>query len=189
MKLTRINYLIIAFFLAITASCTDINESRQLEQIEAMNKSIDSIQEAMKNNPLDSGVHYATMAEEVEYRIRNNYFSDTINMELGRKMDKYKVMRRKFKPLRFSYKNVLKGCDEIKESLRQLKHDIENGDGERQKYDEFLNFEQEKVEQMKALSYEYAELKKTTLETYFELHDELKAFSFELEKKALAGKK
>lgn len=189
MKLTRINYLLIACFLILAGACTDINETRQMDQIASMNKTIDSIQVAMQANQLDSGVQYAAMAEEVEYRIRNNYFSDTINVELGRKMDKYKVMRRKFKPLRFSYKNVLKGCDEVRESLRQLKHDIENGDGERQKYDEFLGFEQEKVNQMLALSAEYASLKIETLKTFEELHEELKAFSFQLEKKARTGKK
>lgn len=189
MKFTRINYLFIAAFLLLTAACTDMNETRQLDQIQAMNTSLDSIETAMKANQLDSGVQYAAMAEEVEYRIRNNYFSDTINVALGRKMDAYKVMRRKFKPLRFSYKNILKGCEEVHESLRQLKHDIQNGDGERQKYDEFLGFEQDKVNQLLGLSSEYADLKAKTLQTYDELHEELKAFSFELEKKALAGKK
>jgi len=175
--------------LLVLSACTDVQKPRQLATIEALNHSLDSIKTVITENRLDSALQYSQMAQGVELRIKNHYFADTIDLELGKKMDAYKVMRRKFQPLGMDYTNILKGTEEIKESLRELKHDIENGDGNRDKYDEYILFEKAKFDQINALCSDYVNTRNETMATFNQLHRELNAFSFELVKKAEAKKK
>jgi hypothetical protein len=72
------------------------------------------------------------------------------------------------------------GSDELIESLRQLRHDIENGDGDRAKYQEFLDYEKSKFEQLEVLSKEYLETKEFGVSAYKELHKEIEDFSWKL---------
>jgi septation ring formation regulator EzrA len=175
--------------LLVISACTDVQKPRQLKTIKALNHSLDSIKTVITANRLDSAHHYSQISQGVELRIKNHYFADTINLALGQKMDAYKVMRRKFNPLGMDYTNILKGAEEIKESLRELKHDIENGDGNRDKYDEYILFEKGKFEQINALCKDYVSTRNETMATFNQLHNELNAFSFELVKKAEAKKK
>lgn len=182
-------FLILTLGLLGFSACSDVKRGEQLAKINQLNASLDSIKLLVESNPLDSANLYAQISHDVELRIKNNYFADTINMVLGKKMDAYKVMRRKWAPLGYDYRNLLQGVKETKESLRQLKHDIENGDGDRSKYDEFLSFETEKVNQLKALAEQYIDTRRETYDTFHTLHEELNQFSIELLKKAEASKK
>ena len=165
-------------------SCSDIHKPAQLEKISTLNATLDSLHKVVLVNQLDSANSYSLLSHDVELRIKNNYFADTIDMELGKKMDAYKVMRRKWSPLGYEYRNLLKGIAETKESLRQLKHDIDNGDGSREKYDQYLAFESSKVEQLNLLSDQYVTTRAQTFKTFHDLHEELDAFSRELVRKA-----
>ncbi|MBU2020336.1 MAG: hypothetical protein KJ941_11880 [Bacteroidetes bacterium] len=184
MKLFFLFIIIIVF-----TACTDLQKPKQLQAIQSMNKTLDSIQKVVTSNPLDSANEYSILSQGVELRIKNNYFADTINMELGKKMDAYKVMRRKWAPLGYDYRNLLAGVTETKESLRQLKHDIDNGDGDRGKYNGFISFEKSKVDQLNELSKQYIDSRAETFKTFNELHQELDAFSQELVKRAEAKRK
>jgi hypothetical protein len=180
------------FFFACLLSlsaCTDIQKPKQLSTIETLNSTLDSIQKVVSANPLDSANEYSQLSQGVELRIKNNYFADTIDMELGRKMDAYKVMRRKWASLGYDFRNIVAGVAETKESLRQLKHDIDNGDGDRGKYDEYISFEKTKVEQLNELSNQYIETRTQTFNTFNQLHKELDTFSRVLVKRAEAKRK
>ncbi|MDG1333007.1 MAG: hypothetical protein P8P74_11805 [Crocinitomicaceae bacterium] len=165
------------------SSCMDLKTSEQLETIESMNQTIDSLEIVFNENKLDSVAKVSLSAYGVENRIKNNYNSDTINMELGRKMDAFKVMRRNFKPMGKALTTIPATIDEERAKLKELKTDIENGNNEREKYDEFITFEQDKVDQLKTLVSEYVEIKNTSMKTYNELYTELNDFSMSLLKK------
>lgn len=161
----------------------DLKTSQQLETIEAMNQTIDSLETVFNENKLDSVAKISLNAYGVENRIKKNYVSDTINLELGRKMDAFKVMRRNLKPLGKSLTIVPTSIEEERQKLKELKTDIENGDGKREKYAEYISFEQDKVNQLKTLVTEYIEIKNSSLTTYNELYKELNDFSMSLLKK------
>lgn len=171
--------IILLSFLVLT-SCSDVKKSGQLASIDEMSKKLESIKAEIEANKVDSASHISVEARETELRIKNNYFKDTVDLEFGVKMDRHKNMRRAMGKMDQKYQNVITGCNEVIESLRQLKHDIENGDGDRGKYDEYLNFEKSKFEQVEVLSKEYMESKQLAVDTYNELFKEIEEFSYRL---------
>lgn len=178
MSLTK--FALASFALCIMFACTDMNKSNQLKSIENMHKSLDSISTVLKTNEIDTIAALQIAANGVELRIKTYYKADTIDMAFGKKMDAYKVMRRTFSPLGRMYNTIKKGAEEQKLTLNNLKADIENGDGERDKYDEYISFEENKVNQLRVLLKDYVDQKTKTMKTFHELHDELNAYSLKL---------
>lgn len=161
-------------------SCSDVKKSSQLATIDEMNQNLQSIKQEVIDNKVDSARIYSDQAREIEVRIKSNYFMDTIDMTFGSKMDRFKLMRKAFGKMEGKYTNVISGCDELLESLRELRHDVENGDGDRAKYAEYINYEKSKFEQIEYLSKEYLESKNKNMTTYEELHKEIEDFSWKL---------
>ncbi|MFM7667726.1 MAG: hypothetical protein ACKO7D_06005 [Bacteroidota bacterium] len=174
------HFLLILSLLILVYSCSDINKNKRIERISAMEKTLDSIEKIMNTNKIDSLADMQLAAQGVELRIKNNYKLDTINLEFGKKMDEYKRMRRAIPKLKGNWDKVKKGIGEMRKSLKNLKTDIENNSGKREKYDEYLKFEQNKLNQLCLLSNECQKGQKKILESYMKLHPELYQFSMEL---------
>ncbi len=168
------------FCVLFLTSCIDLETSEQLEKIESMNQTIDSVETVFSEHKLDSLSTISKNAYGVENRIKNNYHSDTINIEFGRKMDAFKVMRRSISPLSKALTVIPKSIDEERNKLIELKADIENGNGKREKYAEFISFEEEKVSQLRSLLADYIETKEACVKTYGDYYQELNEFSLSL---------
>lgn len=175
----------VLFLLAFGSliSCSDLKKEKYLQSIEDMNQTIDSMENVLFNNEIDTLAALGVAANTVELRIKNNYYADTIDMELGKKMDAYKVMRRSLGPLGRDFSTIKKGIIIERETLTSLKSDIENGNGDRAKYEEYVKFEEDKVYKLRKLLEAYVNEKTKTMDTFHELHDELDAFSRSLLKK------
>ncbi|MCH2223936.1 MAG: hypothetical protein MK066_04135 [Crocinitomicaceae bacterium] len=169
--------------LLVFTSCADLEKSAQLERISALETSLDSIQTTFNEFKIDSISSMSLQAYAVENRIKTYYVCDTINMALGRKMDAYKVMRKKFTPMGKGGTAITKGIEEERIKLTSLATDIKNGSGKRNKYNEYIDFEKEKVSQIRSLLNEYMENREYCLKTFDELHEELETFSLELRDK------
>lgn len=176
-------HLLIVLSAFALYSCADLEKGKQFESIDKMNTTLDSIQTVLFENEIDTIAALGIAANSVELRIKNNYYADTIDMALGKKMDAYKVMRRSLGPLGRSFSVIKNGVTTEKDVLKNLKSDIENGYGERKKYNEYLQFEEGKVDQLRTLLKDYVSQKDKTMKTFLELHDELNTFSLELLKK------
>jgi hypothetical protein len=163
-----------------------------------METSLDSIQKVLDENKIDTLAGLRIAANAVETRIKNYYFSDTIDVELGKKMDRYKQIRKaidteseegetgeeeegeaKFQTIGKGFSMISQGIKAERKSLSQLKSDIENGYGKRDKYNEYVSFEQEKVRQLHVLLDEYVKLKVETTKAFNEIHQDLLDFSME----------
>ena len=105
---------------------------------------------------------------------------DTIDLVLGKKMDAYKIMRRSLKPLGKQNIQLKQAIREEQKSLKDLKTDIENGSGSRDKYESYILFEKNKITQLQTLLDEYLRQKQETFATYRELHSELNQLSLVL---------
>ena len=171
---------IICLAFLVLASCSDVKKSSQLNSIDEMSTKIENIKAETLENKVDSAQHISREARETELRIKNNYFMDTIDLGFGTKMDQHKNMRRAMGKIDKMYANLIAGCDEVTESLRQLRHDIEKGDGDRAKYEEYISFEKEKFDQVVILSDEYLQTKKFAVEKYQSLAKEIEDFSWKL---------
>ncbi len=161
-------------------SCSDLNKKDQLTKIDEMNESLDSIKTVLLENKIDTIAQLMFAASQVEQRIKTNYVSDTINMELAKKMNAFKVSRKRLRPLGKSYNEINHGVNEEKEALRLLRSDIENGSGERSKYDDYVMFEASKVHQLRMLLKDYVSSKSKTMRELHKLYPEMNEFSLSL---------
>ncbi len=161
-------------------SCSDLNKKDQLTKIDEMNESLDSITTVLLENKIDTIAQLMFAASQVEQRIKTNYVSDTINMELAKKMNAFKVSRKRLRPLGKSYNEINHGVNEEKEALRLLRSDIENGSGERNKYDDYVMFEASKVHQLRMLLKDYVSSKSKTMRELHKLYPEMNEFSLSL---------
>lgn len=172
--------LFLCFSVLVLAACSDLQKQEQIKVIDQLSKSVDSIQKIVLKNEIDSIVYRKTATQDVELRIKQNFYSDTLNLAFGKKMDAYKVMRRKFGPLSRSYTALKTGTADELITLSHLKNDINSGSGERNKYAEFIQFEKNKVNQLAIILTDYLKEKEKTLNVYNQLHPELLAFSLAL---------
>ena len=169
-------------FLAVTlfTSCSDIEKTNRLDKIDKMLRGLDSIKIQLKKEKIDTLAEMQLAAQGVELRIKQNFKSDTIDLEFGKKMDQYKRMRRAMPKLRNNLVKLEKGIVELSKSLSLLKKDIENNSGIREKYDEYIKFEKNKFDQISILFKDFQTNQKKIIESYSELHLELYNFSMQL---------
>lgn len=174
-------FALILIVLSLSA-CHDVNKQKQLEKIDSMLAKVDSIEQVYNKQQADT-ISVARIIFDItttELRIKNNYEADTINKDLGHKMDQYKLARKRLKPMGKVASQIMLGTKEEREALKNLRKDVSEGAGDRSKYDKYINFEHNKVKQLSVLLKDFVETKEKCIQTYEELHPELEAFSMSL---------
>jgi hypothetical protein len=195
---------ILLVFTLLFASCGDLDKPKHLKAIANMEESIDSMHTALKENRLDTLAGIQIAANALLTRFKTYYVTDTIDMELGKKMHQFKRIMKSIKPKkgRGANKNtksseiiitdrsigngfaiVHNGLKAEEETLIALKRDIENGNGRRDKYAEYIKFEQQKVFQLQQLLKVYVDHKNKTIKDFNEIYTELNAYSLKLMEK------
>jgi predicted metal-dependent phosphoesterase TrpH len=186
--------LILLFFLF---SCNDNKKAEFVSSVEKLEQKIDSIETQLVKNQIDTLVGLRTAANTLEIRIRQFYNADSINYDLDKKMNAFKVIRRSFDPetdgggeveseemekamIGRSYTVIKTGITSEREALKRLKDDIQNNNGDREKYQEYIDFETNKVYQLERLLTEYVTQKKKVMKRFYELYNDLNAFSLKL---------
>lgn len=161
--------------------CKDQEKSSYLEEIEVMTTKLDSLDTIAKNQKADSIPRIVRTIEETIGRVKKNYIADTIDLELAAMMNSYKDAQ---KSLSSNTGNLAKAKDaipEVKEKLEHLKHDIENGVGDREKYQEYINFEGSKIQEIESILEYYIETNKKYLEQFKNAHPKVTNFADSLE--------
>jgi hypothetical protein len=200
---------IFSFFIlfAVTllfASCGDLDKPKHLKAIAKMEESIDSMHIVLKENRLDTLAGIQIAANALLTRFKTYYVTDTIDMELGKKMNQFKRVMKSIKPKKGrgaktstesneiiiadrsignGFAVVHSGLKAEEQTLTDLKKDIENGNGRRDKYAEYIKFEQQKVFQLQQLLKAYVDHKNKTIKDFNEIYGELNAFSLKLMEK------
>ena len=75
------------------------------------------------------------------------------------------------------YLKVKEGIKEEKRVLKQLRKDINEGRGERNRYAEYIRFERQKVSQLSSLTTEFLRTKEQFFKDYALLYPPIEAFS------------
>jgi hypothetical protein len=168
-------------FVTLLFSCQDKKKEQQLEKVVGLINTTDSIRTIFIENRNDSLMYYIQQVMDVEFRIRRSYNSDTIDVELSKKMNAYKMVRKKLKPILKNNAKMETGTLEELATLKKLKSDIENGAGNRSKYETYIAHEQNKVNQLKLVLNEIIETQEKEIKVFNDLHKELYEFSMQLE--------
>jgi chromosome segregation ATPase len=174
------------FFLMLAVllgSCKDAEKEGYLAEIETMNLHLDSLWTNVENNNIDSLRAVSGTIEQVISKVQKNYFPDSIDTEIAGMMNLYKGIKKSMERNSGNLAKAKLAIPEIKETLGNLKQDIENGAGNRDQYAENIEYERGKVNQVTELLSFYFKARNESLKTYHEIHPKVVAFADDLEKK------
>jgi len=170
-------FILLLFVSVLTFACVDFNRDQLLRKVAKMNQHLLDLEGKLKDPRMNDVSTIKVNTMQTELRVKQNLHLDTINMELAKKLDAYKVMRRSIKPMLQQYLNVKQGIEEEKRVLKQLRKDINEGRGERNRYAEYIRFERQKVSQLSSLTTEFLHAKEQFFKDYALLYPPIEAFS------------
>ena len=174
-------FLLFLFIIILSTSCADLKKGDQIEIITELEKSIDSISTVLIENKLEQIAPIIRQSRTIEKRIVDKFNPDSIiDLETGKKLDAFKEMLNSFDPMEKAYRDLLKSSKKESVILKELKSDIENGNGERAKYTEFVAFEVKKVNQLRQLLSDYVKTKNQSVKTFNTVHEDVNKFSLKL---------
>lgn len=172
------NQLFLLFFgVLLFISCSDLKKGEQSKSIDELSATVDSIEEVLIEHHVDTLKQMLDNAKEVQESIALFHSSDTIPLDFALRMDEYKLMIQNIPEIEQNQFTLKNGVTEIRVSLSNLKADINNASGEKQKYDEFIAHEKKKVTELREVLTNYDLLRSQLMENFNELHEEMKEFS------------
>lgn len=156
---------IFIFIVFSLISCQDKEKTKMLEEIAEMHSSLDSLEIISNENRIDTLNLLIEYIKSNTSQVKKYYYTDTIEYEVAEMMNSYKETRKAFAKNSGNLAKARQAIPEVKESLDNLSHDIKNGVGQREKYEEFVGFEKGKLNQIKEILTYYLETKEkyTTL--------------------------
>ena len=171
------------FIVLLLISCSDLRKEDQLAKLKTLQDKLRTSQNKFQEAFIDSLHVMTTTSSDLERSLKQNYTSDSVDIALGKRVDDYKRMRRMFGSLGNFGSKLKRAYAEQEKQLQSLFLDIENGYGERNKYDSYIDLERKKNEQVFVLLQEYLLLKKDALEIYEAQHLWLSDFVSQLKSK------
>jgi hypothetical protein len=175
---------ILLFLLALMiSSCSDIEKDEQLKKIGVLNTTIDSLKSTLVDNKIENVAKKKLAFYTVIKRIKSYYYTDTIDHQFAKKMESYKLIQKSLKNLDGDYEKIRTALEEEKLSLNKLNSDVRKGFGKREKYDEYISFEKNKIKKIKSLMKEYKSKKEEFTISFDSLHPLLNDYSIRLEEK------
>lgn len=170
-------YLFFAILLASLIACKDKEQDKYLAEIADMEVEIDSLEMVAKDTLLKKPFSVALNVRNTIIKVKNNYLPDTIDYGVANMMNSYKEIRKALESNSGNLAKVRQSLPEIKQKVSDLKHDIENGVGERERYQEFVNFEKKKIEEVKDVLSYYMNTKQKFYNRYDSLHPIVNKFA------------
>ena len=163
--------------------CNDAQKEGYLAQIQAMEEKLESLSIRIVEHDSDTLRGLTTTINQVIGKVQKNYFPDSIDLEIAARMNAYKGIRKSLERNSGNLAKAKVAIPEIKETLGNLKHDIENGAGNRDQYAENVAYELGKVRQVEELLTFYFTSHDENVMTFEEIHPIVEAFADELEQK------
>ena len=174
-------YIFVLLFFSV--SCSDLDKEKQEKNVLVLSEQMKTYKNEFDSIKIDSISVLKLSTYDVERRVKQNYYSDTLDVLFGQKMDDFKRMRRMLGPLGKEQIRLKNSINEELLQLEKLHSDISKGYGKRESYNEYIQFEKNKVNQIKVLYDEYVKMRAQFLEMYNDLYTELDTFSKSLEVK------
>jgi hypothetical protein len=176
--------LVLFAVIGLLAACSDLEKEQQIKRVQQEQKKLAQLTRKLEDKRIQDISTFKVNTMQTELKIKQNLYLDTINLELAQQLDAFKVMRRSIKPLMKQYHKIKAGIREEKAVLKSLSQDIQQGRGERQRYDEFIQFEHNKVEQLAALTKDFERAKTQFFNDYQRLYPPVNALANQLVEKA-----
>lgn len=155
--------------LAVLFSCSDLSRSDRLSSLDMLNDSLDSmevvalaLEENKINNMFESSERISEKIEELD--------PDTIEYDFAIRLDRFKQMNAICSEAKLNYEKISALINEERSSVKNLYQDIENDQGQRNKYDEYIGLEKRKIEQLQQHLVGYIDELTLAINTFDELN-------------------
>lgn len=166
--------------LLLFVSCHDIKKQDQLKKMDVLTSTVSVISENL--NAIDSAKMELIWNEikVVRKTIQANYHDDTLSTTLGQDLEDYNLAGKQALWVDENLPIARKTVIEIQTRLTQLQKDIQTGNGEREKYNSYIEIEEKQVNELKVFQ---ESLLKNSLEAnakYQELNNKILNYSKQL---------
>ena len=154
---------ILSFFFV---SCSDMKKGKQLEEIGALQTSLDSLEKQWDTDEVKQIDSLENLSSSKIDSIGNLYDGQEIELNIASKIDLFKQSNHDLKELKKIHEFYPVVLKEKQKSLKSLRKDIEKGSGRREKYDEYIGFEQKELSTICKQYDDYQSTKKRCLKNY-----------------------
>jgi predicted nucleic acid-binding Zn-ribbon protein len=161
-------------------SCKDGAREGYLSEIASMEQELDSMMVIAQANRIDTLPKLIDHIKNRTLEVSNLYAPDTIDLEIAKMMNLYRDVRKAMSSNSGNLAKVKNSIPEVQQKLADLRYDIENGLGDREKYGDFVNFERSKVNQIKEILNYYLDVKQEFTDVFNETDPQVRAFIQEL---------
>jgi len=163
--------ILVAFFvISLLFSCKDELKTKHLQEISAMEQDLDSLSNVANDTTQRRPVNLNMNVQKTIQKVKNNYLPDTINYAVAKMMNNYKEIKKAVMSNSGNLAKVKQSIPEVRQKVEDLKHDIDNGVGEREKYEEYINFEKKKIADIEEVLNYYLETRNKFYNRYDSLH-------------------
>jgi hypothetical protein len=159
-------FIVLSILPFLYVSCSDMKKVEQLEQIEMLQSSLDSLETQWNTNEATQIDSLENLSFSKIDSIGNLYNGQEIELVVASKIDLFKQSNHDFKELKKIHEFYPVVLKEKQKSLKLLKKDIEKGSGRREKYDEYIDFEQKELSTICKQYDDYQRTKKRCFKNY-----------------------
>lgn len=161
--------LITVFFVSVLIVSCNQEKHKHLLEIEKMENTLDSLYTIAYDTTQQNAQRITHSVKETILKLKNGYEKDTLNLDLVKKIERYKEIDDVLLINSGNIAKVKQAIPEVQKNLENLKHDIKNGINDRERYIEFINFEQSKINDIKSILNYYFQ----TLDEFTKRYDSL----------------
>jgi chromosome segregation ATPase len=179
MKLKLFAVLLLSISIS---SCSNTDKNKYITEINAMEITLDSLKSIANDTTKQNSTEIVMSVRQTIANVKKNYMPDTIDYDLAEKMNSYKEIRKVISRNSGNLAKAKQAIPEVQIKLADLKHDVENGVNDREKYEEYINYEKSKIEEIKTVLSYYLETTEVYYKRYDSLHPIIKNFGDSLER-------
>ncbi|HLW40246.1 MAG TPA: hypothetical protein VKX31_07635 [Brumimicrobium sp.] len=171
-----------AFFFT---SCGNESQQKYLQEVDEMEAVLDSLYLIAFNAPLDRIPQDSLIASvrKTLNNVKRNYNSDTIDYEMAKKLDAYKEIENALSINSGNLAKAKQAIEDTQKKVEALEYDIRKGINDRNSYQNFIEFEKNKIKEIENVLEYYLEKHHAYQTRYDSLHPVVLELVAQLEKK------
>lgn len=175
------NIFYACFLALLIISCKSKQREKQEKEVSVLIQKLNRLKDSVNANKMDSLLEMRLAATTLLIRVKTTYAPKKIDLVFGKTVENFKQLQRQLKEkkkngnrnLPGDYVLINKLIQEEESALEKLKSDIQFGRGEKEKYDEYILFERQKMSTIVKLYQQYLKEKKIFIPKFHKGYKEL----------------
>ena len=148
-------FLYVISAVVLCTSCSDVKRSGYIDEIVKIQSSIDSMGLIIEEIDFGSLDDLLTSSKEVEAKMVL-LSTDTIPLELALEIDHCVATISSGEAIKFGIEMLKEEISIVKGATESLMNDISEDSGHREKYEEYIQFEKDKVDELRSILDQYS---------------------------------